>query len=276
MSRFFIFYSWQSDLPNSTNRGFIERALSDSIAAIRQDNQIQVEPAIDRDTLGIPGAPNIAEAILRKIDQAQAFVCDVSIINSRSKFRSTPNPNVLFELGYAYSKLGSGRIVLVFNTAYGRIEDAPFDLKQIRTITYSAHESSENKAFERRNLQKKLETAISAVILGKDEQKYRALDFFITDEEVLFDIIQVLCAIHHFRKSQVEQVIKSKTSLYKEQSKLLIEYLIDFDYIKPVSQGHSFFTLGTKGRGLYNKHTRIQEEERKRLEELSKLYNQQQ
>lgn len=64
-----IFYSWQSDLPNSTNRGFIQRALEQAAKDIRGDDSIAVEPVIDRDTAGIPGSPDIAATILEKIDQ---------------------------------------------------------------------------------------------------------------------------------------------------------------------------------------------------------------
>ena len=115
-----VFYSWQSDLPNSTNRGFIEKALNNAAKAIRNDDSIKVELAIDRDTQDVPGSPDIPSAIVEKIEKSQIFVCDVSIINKRSKFRKTPNPNVLFELGYAIKTLGLERIVMVMNTAFGK------------------------------------------------------------------------------------------------------------------------------------------------------------
>ena len=77
-----IFYSWQHDLPNATNRGFIQTALEAATKTIREDDSIHVEPVVDRDTAGVPGSPDIASTILAKIDQAQVFVCDVSIINN--------------------------------------------------------------------------------------------------------------------------------------------------------------------------------------------------
>jgi len=89
-----IFYSWQSDLPNKTNRGFIEQALKNAVEAIRDDDSVQIEPVFDRDTKDIPGSPDIAKTIFDKIRRAQVFVCDVSIIN-RESTRLTPNPNVL-------------------------------------------------------------------------------------------------------------------------------------------------------------------------------------
>ena len=75
-----VFYSWQSDLPNNINRGFIEQALETAAKSIRNDDSIKIEPVVDRDTRGVPGAPDIAKTILEKIEQSQVFVCDVSIV----------------------------------------------------------------------------------------------------------------------------------------------------------------------------------------------------
>ncbi|HRV93171.1 MAG TPA: nucleotide-binding protein [Anaerolineae bacterium] len=119
-----IFYSWQSDLPPSANRSFILTALERAAKTIHADESIKVEPVIDRDTLGVPGSPNIAHTILEKIEKSDIFVCDVSIINPNrtSECRSTPNPNVLIELGYATKALGHERIIMVF------INKAPLEL----------------------------------------------------------------------------------------------------------------------------------------------------
>jgi len=94
-----IFYSWQSGLPNATNRGFIQKALENAVRSIGEDDTVKVEPVIDRDTASVPGSPDIAATIFEKIDNCDVFVCDVSIVNARSRKRPTPNPNVLIELG---------------------------------------------------------------------------------------------------------------------------------------------------------------------------------
>ena len=62
-----VFYSWQSDLPNSTNRGFIQQALEKAVSTIAGDNTVAVEPVVDRDTQGVAGAPDIASTILQKL-----------------------------------------------------------------------------------------------------------------------------------------------------------------------------------------------------------------
>ena len=99
-----IFYSWQSDLPNASNRGFIESCLKKAC---------------------------------KKISKAKIFVADISIINSDYDGRKCPNPNVLLELGYASRFFGWGKIFCFYNLDYGSFDDLPFDLKQRRPITYS-------------------------------------------------------------------------------------------------------------------------------------------
>jgi hypothetical protein len=152
-----VFYSWQSDLPNATNRGFIQKSIEDAVAVIRKDQSIEVEPVVDRDTEGAPGAPSIDETIFEKIDRASIFIGDVSIINTGSTGRPTPNPNVLTELGYAMKALGKKRIILIVNTAFGEIEKLPFDLRQRRAIPYSMPDEALERAPERRKLQGMLE-----------------------------------------------------------------------------------------------------------------------
>jgi hypothetical protein len=157
-----VFYSWQSDLPNATNRGLIERALETAITAIHTDDAVAVEPVIDRDTLGAVGAVDIASIILAKIESAAAFVADVSIING-GVGRPSPNPNVLIELGYALGYLGTGRVVMVVNEAYGSVEQLPFDLRMRRTARYTCHPADSERAAVRRHLAPQLETALRSI-----------------------------------------------------------------------------------------------------------------
>lgn len=165
-----IFYSWQSDLPNATNRGFIEKALEDAAKSIRNDNSIEVEPVIDRDTIGVPGSPDIAHTIFGKIEQAQVFVCDISIINQNTSPRPTPNPNVLIELGYAIKTLGWDNIIMVMNSAFGKPEELPFDLRMRRVVTYRMPQESEDRATERKKLEGTLTAALQSILEGLNVQ----------------------------------------------------------------------------------------------------------
>lgn len=162
-----VFYSWQSDLPNSTNRSLIEDALRAAAKNIAKDDQIEVEPTIDRDTADIPGAPDISSTIFSKIETAQAFVADVSIINPDVEGRATPNPNVLLELGYAAKALGWEQIALVCNTAYGGIDLLPFDLRTRRVIAYHSEEHDADRAAPRKELTKVFEKMMRLLIAQK-------------------------------------------------------------------------------------------------------------
>ena len=166
-----VFYIWQSDLPNSTNRGFIQRALEDAATGIKTDDTLDIEPVIDRDTAGVPGSPEISKTIFEKIADADVVVADVSIINRQFGGRPSPNPNVLVEVGYALSAIGHERIILVFNTASGKVEELPFDLRPRRVIPYHMPEAAEDRSVERKKLQRLLEDALKAILPGIKEKQ---------------------------------------------------------------------------------------------------------
>jgi hypothetical protein len=160
-----IFYSWQSDLPNNTNWTFIEQAIRKAIKAIKADEETVLEPCIERDTVGVPGTPDISSTIFRKIDECQVFIGDVSIINPTTTVdRKMPNPNVLLELGYAAKTLTWDNVICVCNTAFGKAEELPFDLRLRRVCTYTATKEQENKAEEREKLAGKLKGALLPVL----------------------------------------------------------------------------------------------------------------
>jgi predicted nucleotide-binding protein len=114
---FTIFYSWQSDLDAKYNRNFILDALEKAVKALGRDSSVTLDAVIDRDTMGLPGSPSIVESITAKIAKSDLFIADISIIGPKRKYRPTPNPNVLFELGYASAILGWERIILIQNTS---------------------------------------------------------------------------------------------------------------------------------------------------------------
>ncbi|MFA5749745.1 MAG: TIR domain-containing protein [Candidatus Shapirobacteria bacterium] len=135
-----IFFAWQSDLPNTTNRSAIKGALEKTNVKFKSKD---IELYIDEATRDKSGSPNIPKTILEKINTADIFIADVSIINGSSKQkkdRKVPNPNVIFELGYAVSELGWERIILLFNKSFGDPKDLPFDFDRHRLAIYSLSE----------------------------------------------------------------------------------------------------------------------------------------
>ena len=135
-----IFYSWQSDVKASRN------FISDCMKRLPQKLVDLAAIEISRDTEGIAGAPNIGDTIYEKIDRADIFVADVTIINAGTTGRKTPNPNVLIELGYAIKTLGWNRIILLYDRDFGTVEELPFDINHQRMTGYSLEEESKSQA----------------------------------------------------------------------------------------------------------------------------------
>jgi hypothetical protein len=118
------------------------------------------------------GSPKITETILEKIDASHLFISDITIINSTlfNKFlkrRLTPNPNVLFELGYALNRLSWDRIICLNNDYFSKIGDMPFDLQQNRISRYSFN-GKDKKDKAKKQLTDLLKTAIRGIIDNND------------------------------------------------------------------------------------------------------------
>ncbi|WP_457309521.1 hypothetical protein [Sphingomonas sp. UYAg733] len=139
-----LFYSWQSDRDSKLCRNFIEGALE--AAKERIETERGVVLAIDRDTKGVAGTPPITPTILRKIDACDIFVADMTFVGRAENDvagtgagKLMPNPNVMFEYGYARHVLDDEQILLAFNAAFGSFKELPFDLALMRRPTeYSA------------------------------------------------------------------------------------------------------------------------------------------
>jgi len=157
-----IFYSWQSDLPNNINRGFILDCLERAVRAIASED-LSLEFDIDRDTLDVSGSPDIVATIFKKIDNATMFVADATFVAGGADQRRSPNPNVLVELGYAANQHSWDNIICVLNLAFGKIEELPFDLRSRRIVTYDLSPDPEDKSAARKELVSKLTSAIKAI-----------------------------------------------------------------------------------------------------------------
>ena len=166
-----IFYSWQSWTGSNANRNLIEDAIKGAIKHVNAELELELAKRdelleFDKDTQGVPGIPPIAETILKKIDECEIFVADVSFVikeqqekNGDTIQRISPNPNVFFELGYALSSKGSERIILVMNEKYGEAKLLPFDLAHRRfPIIYNTETKSINESL------KQLETVLVEAI----------------------------------------------------------------------------------------------------------------
>jgi hypothetical protein len=130
-----IFYSWQSD--HSKTRHFIETALRAAIDNLAENPDMELAPRFDKDTQGKVGSINIPTTIRKKIDSADVFVADMTLVDKGESGRAMVNQNVMYELGYAAGKLGDEATVVLLNSDLGDKGLLPFDIAQNRVVDFS-------------------------------------------------------------------------------------------------------------------------------------------
>lgn len=123
-----LFFSWQSDTPNQTNK--LRKAIQTALKEVKSRTGVIYE--FDEATRDLPGSPDIKQAILAKIEVASIFVADVTSVveTSVSDRRHHSNSNVMFELGYASATLGVERIIQITRPP---ADSLPFDIRGNRT-----------------------------------------------------------------------------------------------------------------------------------------------
>lgn len=166
MSEFTIFYSWQSDSPAELNRKFIENALRNAVAEIRSEHSLDDDPIVDLGMERVPGSPEIATIMFRKIGHSAIFVGDVTLVGeiNGDPVKRTANPNVMVEMGYAAAFLGWERIICVMNEHFGKAEEQPVDVRNRRfPIDYALSPTKDGEAKTLKQLIKDLRGAIQTV-----------------------------------------------------------------------------------------------------------------
>lgn len=131
---FRIFYSWQSDVID------IKKFINKSLNKVKREYK-NINIVIDQATRELPGSPDIVYSICSKIEKSDMFIGDVSFVLSSDK-RSSPNPNVLYEVGYATAFLGDSRVCIVMDAKHN-IDKCPFDIAQRRITKFSTSEEKE-------------------------------------------------------------------------------------------------------------------------------------
>ena len=180
-----IFYSWQSDTDQECNHYFIRDAAKDALKALNEDYTIEDSPReefrLDHDTDGVPGHPAIVDTILAKIRNCQVFLADVTFVGStknhkaknqqskkgRSTTKYLPNPNVMFELGYASAVLSDRQLIMVMNTEYGSPDRRVFNVSHRRDpLKFSLNPDVDRveKRQEHEKLRDKIKHAIRVMI----------------------------------------------------------------------------------------------------------------
>ena len=202
-----IFYAWQTDLPDETNRRLIRESLRTACSAIEDEFKSEhLRLELDEATRGESGSPNIPQSIQKKIEESDIFIADITTVNKPArKSKKTPNPNVVFELGYAVAHLGWSRVILLFNKAYGTFpDDMPFDFDRHRASPFEYRISKEvlsKKASAARKapLTNLLCEAIRAVIVKKPKKPAEDRELAPEERKRARDIINlkwILATVH--------------------------------------------------------------------------------
>lgn len=135
---FIVFYSWMSDRPDNQNRKYIRKNLEKDAKKLEKEFGITIH--VDSDSRGEDGSKPIEENVLKKIASCDLFVGDITPVFPRfplfGKNKLIVNPNVMYELGFAVSTLGWNRCIMVWNSKYGNLSYAPFDIRNHTTIPY--------------------------------------------------------------------------------------------------------------------------------------------
>lgn len=153
-----VFFSWQSDLPKKSNTNAIRSGLR------KAKKSISTPIELDEATRAMSGSENIAQKILEKIQASDIFIADITTIRKAyRRRRAVPNPNVVFEVGFAVAHLGWSRVILLFNENHGNVpQDVPFDFSVNRVSTFMMSETPTKS--EREKLEGLISSALAQVV----------------------------------------------------------------------------------------------------------------
>ena len=134
---FRIFFSWQSD--RTDVKKAIQREL-DTVAKKLKKEDINI--IIDHDTRDRVGTQNIDVEVLQKILNCDIFIADITPVckilsknDASIPAKLIPNPNVMYESGYALAHKGLSKMIFLASLQHGEtIAQLPFDINH-NTIT---------------------------------------------------------------------------------------------------------------------------------------------
>lgn len=144
-----IFFCWQSDIPGQREMLFEE--LQDQAYRLEEEHHCIIK--VDEDTRNVAGMIPIADSVLKKIREADIFVCDISPVarifrkDKKGKKlqdigKQMPNSNVMLELGYALRSMHQSRIIAVANTGGEKWNhgEMPFDITDRYYVKFTNRE----------------------------------------------------------------------------------------------------------------------------------------
>jgi hypothetical protein len=227
-----IFFSWQSDLPKETTTNAIRASLilaANEVESKKVDLKIVLEEA----TSNMPGSPDIPATIFEKISLTDIFIADITTINSTSlDKRKTANPNVLIELGFALSQLGSERVLLLFNDFHGNFpDDVSFDIDRKRIGKFRVTGKGDKGG--KGELTKMLETAIALILEHNPKRPSEKKELSTDQKKRAHDIINLKWILSKVSIYMLERHIESSPDYIDTRSLYFYE---DFKAVLESSQ----------------------------------------
>jgi len=248
-SKIIAFYSWQSDLPKDTNQNGIKLSIKSAIPFIETDFE-DIDIILDEATRNVSGSPDITKEIFRKISNSDMFICDLTPIGeSLDKKKKIANPNVLIELGYAIAEIGWERIILLFNSSFGKIpDDLPFDVAKHRTTPFKIVDKSDKSG--KAQLTQVLKDAIKMIIEKSPKKPHEEKEINPEEKKRKLDIENIywiLSSIHiptfdNFLEEAPELLIYDQLHYFEGFSAILKSnkfYLYDKALLKKLKNIHS-------------------------------------
>ena len=153
-------------------------ALNEAIEKLKQAEDIE-EPTreglhLDSDIQGTTGSPDLVRTIFEKIEKSDVFVGDVTAVGITDKGDKLINSNVAIELGYALHARSDAKVLLVFNSHYGRHEDLPFNLRHKGgSLVFTLNPTAERSQIDtqRKELKDKFAVALKPLLQIKPATK---------------------------------------------------------------------------------------------------------
>mgnify|MGYP003292426632 CR=1 FL=1 len=98
----YVFFSYQTWTNYSFNRELIETCIRKAINLVNLENDC-CYVFIDAQQPSVAGAYVVTNEIMKKIKRSSIFIVDLTNVQQTGK--ASPNPNALFECGYALLQL---------------------------------------------------------------------------------------------------------------------------------------------------------------------------
>src|ERR1700722_14723587 len=86
-----VFYAWQSDRPGKVNHYLIRDAALAACERITADKSNDWQVSLDSDTQGGAGMCDIPNTILKKIDESDILLADLTLVGQTNDGKQVPN-----------------------------------------------------------------------------------------------------------------------------------------------------------------------------------------